>query len=89
MKKEPISISSEYWFRIGTYYQNLLMEKFLYMPLTPAVQHQMRAYLNQLVGISKNKETHPAWHVPIELKFDIIRQSVAIIPSDPESIVLI
>ena len=89
MKKVPVIVKTEYWFKIMTHYQNLLMEKYLYMPFTPAIQHQMKSYLNDQINICKSRETHPAWHVPIELKFDINRQSVDIVPTDPESIDLI
>ena len=87
MKKTPVK--SEYWFRIVTYYQNLLMEKYLYMPFTPALQYQMQSYLQDLINVCKSRETHPAWHIPIELKFDINRQSVEVVLTDPESIDLI
>jgi hypothetical protein len=89
MKTLPIEVNSDYWFRMITHYQNLLMEKYLYIPMTPAAQYQMRIYFNDLIIINKNKETHPAWHIPLELVFNLNRQTVDIKAIDQESIVLI
>ena len=89
MKIQPVQVNSEYWFRILTYYQNLLMEQFLHTPMTPVAQHQIRYYFNNLTNVCKSRETHPAWHVPLDLIFNISNQSINIVPTDPESIVLI
>ncbi len=86
MKNLPMQVSSDYWFRIITYYQNLLMDQFLHTPLTPVAQRQIRHCFNNLVNVSKSRETHPAWHVPLELVFELSTQSINIVPVDPESI---
>lgn len=89
MKTSPIEVNSDYWFKIITHYQNLLMEKYLYTPMTPAAQYQMRIYFNDLIMINKHKETHPAWHIPLELVFNLSRQTVEVKAVNPGYIILI
>lgn len=82
-------VDSNYWFRIITHYQNMLTEKYMYTLMTPATQHLMEEDMNHWVMIARNRETHPAWDVPLVLKFKPLEHSVFVEPADPNSLKLL
>jgi len=82
-------VDSNYWFRIITHYQNMLTEKYMYTYMTPATQHLMEEDINHWVMIARNRETHPAWHIPLILKFKPLEHSVFVEPADPNSLKLL
>lgn len=82
-------VDSNYWFRIITHYQNMLTEKYMYTLMTPATQQLMETDMNHWVMIARNRETHPAWHIPLILKFKPLEHSVFVEPADPNSLKLL
>lgn len=82
-------VDSNYWFRIITHYQNMLTEKYMYTYMTPVTQHLMEEDMNHWVMIARNRETHPAWHVPLVLKFKPLEHSVFVETADPNSLKLL
>jgi hypothetical protein len=67
----------------------MLTEKYMYTLMTPATQHMMEEDLNHWVMIARNRETHPAWHIPLILKFKPLEHSVFVEPADPNSLKLL
>lgn len=65
-----IRVPRNYWYLVVNHYQNILFEKFLNVPLTPFVQHQMMVLFEKSFMESKRRETHPVWHIPLILKFN-------------------
>lgn len=82
-------INSNYWHKILQHYQNLLTENFQHTPLTPLVQHHMESFFQKAVHNARRNETHPAWHVPLVLKFKPLEHSVSVEPADPNSLKLL
>lgn len=85
----PIQIDASYWYKILNYYQDILAEKFLNMPLTPLIQHQMQEMLYWEQKRSQETETHPAWSVPLKLTFDFVNHQAIVEPDDPNYIELV
>ena len=79
-------ISSSYFNRIIEYYTNILTEKFLFKPLTPVAQIGLIQMLEEAIREAQSRETHPAWHIPLVLKFDLPTQTFFIEPKNPETI---
>jgi hypothetical protein len=65
-----MKIQANYWYRIIDHYHNILNEKFINQLYTPATQHYMRQLFDQEVKKARLRETHPAWHIPLELRFE-------------------
>ena len=78
-----ITISGNYWYKIIGHYQNLLHENFPFQPLTPVIRKNMEVFFDNAVRIAKSKETHPAWHVPLKLNYDLAKNIVIIEPVNP------
>ena len=81
-----VKVSPNYWHKIIEYYHNVLNETFINQPLTPVTQHYMKQKFEAAVNAAKRRETHPAWHIPLTLSFDLPRHQVIIEASDPSSI---
>jgi hypothetical protein len=81
-----IQVPANYWFKILEHYRNVLNEKFLYQPLTPVTQHHMQQTFAIAVREARNKETHPAWHVPLTLSFDLTNHHAVIEPTNPDQL---
>ena len=81
-----VQIQKNYWHKIIDHYNNVLNEKFLGKPLTPFTQHFMKQAFEEAVTISKRRETHPAWHVPLVLNFDLPKHRFIIEAQDPNTL---
>ena len=81
-----IQVTPSYWYKIIDHYHNILNEKFLNRPLTPFTQHFIRQTFDAAVSAAKARETHPAWHVPLILNFDLQKHQVIIEPVNPNLI---
>jgi hypothetical protein len=81
-----VEVQRNYWYKILDHYHNILNEKFLHQPLTPFTQHFIKIAFDNAVNEAKRRETHPAWHVPLTLRFDIVKHQVIIEATDPNTI---
>ena len=81
-----IKIARNYWFQVLDYYLNILNYKFLHKPLTPVVQRQILLELEKAIAESRKVETHPVWHVPLTVKFNIEKNYFFIEPTIPTDI---
>jgi hypothetical protein len=77
-----VQVTPNYWYKIIDHYHNLLNEKFLNRPLTPYTQHFIRQTFEAAVNAAKAKETHPAWHIPLALRFDLSTHQIIIEAAD-------
>ena len=84
-----VQVQRNYWHKIIEHYHNVLNERFLNQPLTPFTQHFMKQAFENAVQIAKNKETHPAWHVPLVLRFDIPKHCFIIEAQDSKILEII
>lgn len=48
-------------------YQNLLRDKFINCPMTPAMLIRMNSTLAEIQFIKQRQETHPVWKLPVEV----------------------
>ena len=81
-----VQVSKNYWYKIIDHYHNVLNERFLNQPLTPFTQHFMKQAFESAVNVARSRETHPAWHVPLHLRFDLAKHQVIIEATDPTRI---
>lgn len=81
-----IKVSRGYFYKILEYYQNLLYDRFLNQPLTWLNQQGILAALQIAVVQCKNRETHPAWHIPLTVRFDLPTNSFYVEPINPNEI---
>jgi hypothetical protein len=65
-----VQVQANYWHKIIDHYHNILNEKFLGQIYTPRTQHFMREVFEAEMQKAKARETHPAWHIPLQLRFD-------------------
>lgn len=82
MAQQPTAFSANYWYKVKSHYENYLTERFMYEPLTPATQYRMRAALAEESARQRHRETHPVWHVPLTLRFDLATHSVVVEPEE-------
>lgn len=82
-------VDSKYWFKIITYYQNMLTEKYMYTLMTPATQYLMQEDLDHWINVARSRETHPAWYIPLVLKFKPLENSAFLEPANPENLKLL
>lgn len=84
-----VQVQANYWYRIVDHYYNVLNEKFLGQVYTGTVQHYMRQAFELEVKRAKTRETHPAWHVPLELRFEPLQCRFIIEAADPSQLELL
>ena len=76
-------------FRVIKWYSERLAQDVLYKPLTPLVQHHVKVRLLELQGIMQARESHQAWHIPLEVSFDYNTNSILLDVAAPDSIDII
>jgi hypothetical protein len=76
-----VQVQANYWHRIINYYHNILNERFMGQVYTATVQHFMQQVFKEEVRQARMRETHAAWHVPLELKFEPLKNSFFIEPA--------
>ena len=84
-----VQVQKNYWYKIIEHYNNVLNERFMNQPLTPFTQHFMKQAFEEAVIISKSRETHPAWHVPLVLHFDLPKHRFLIEALNPNLVELV
>ena len=84
-----VQVQKNYWYKIIEHYHNVLNERFLNQPLTPFTQHFMKQAFENAVQSARSRETHPAWHIPLTLRFDLLKHQVIIEATEPSSFELI
>lgn len=84
-----VEVQRNYWYKIIDHYNNVLNEKFMNQPLTPFTQHFMKIAFENAVNDCKRRETHPAWHVPLKLRFDLLKNNFIIEPVSLEDLELV
>lgn len=81
-----VQVQAHYWHKIVEYYTNILNDKFYGQLYTPTTQHFMRQTFDHEVRKAQARETHPAWHVPLQLHFEPLSNRFFIEASDPNTI---
>jgi hypothetical protein len=84
-----VEVQRNYWYKVINHYNNVLNEKFMNQPLTPFTQHFMKIAFENAVNDCKRRETHPAWHVPLVLTFDLVHQRFIVEAAHPEILEII
>lgn len=79
-------VDRTHMFRVIRWYSEKLAEEFLNRPLTPLTQYKVKQRLLELQGIMRARETHPAWHIPLEASFDYKTNSILLDIENPEGI---
>lgn len=83
-----VRVPRNYWYKIIDHYQNIIFEKFLNVPLTPFVQYQIMILFEKTHNEAKKRETHPAWHIPLLIKFNTSNHTFLVEPEKSEDIEL-
>jgi len=84
-----IQVQRNCWYKVINHYNNVLNEKFMNQPLTPFTQHFMKIAFENAVNDSKRRETHPVWHVPLVLNFDLPNHRFIVEAAQPEILEII
>ena len=79
-------VSANYWHRIIQHYSNVLNERFYGQLYTPVVQHHMKRTLDEAILKARMMEKDPAWHVPLQLRFDPYSHNFIIEATNPEQL---
>lgn len=81
-----VKVARNYWYRVLDHYLDILHAKFLHVPLTPVAQHHILVEFERAVAESRKKETHPVWHVPLIVRFDLQKNSFFVEPTNPNDV---
>ena len=81
-----VKVQRNYWYRILDFHLDLLNEKFLNKPLFPSIQQQIVLLLQTTTNKARQVETHPAWHVPLVVRFDVPNNRFYVEPENPGEI---
>jgi len=84
-----IRVARNYWYKVLNHYLDVLHSQFLHKPLTPMVQHQVLLEFERAVAFKRRTESHPIWHVPLVVKFDLPTNSILVELIDPADVELI
>ena len=84
-----VQVQTNYWHRIIDHYTNVLNEKFHGQLYTPTTQHFMKIVFDEAVNRAKSRETHPAWHVPLILRFEPLSHRFIIEATNPDQLELL
>ena len=84
-----VQVPANYWYKIIDHYNNVLNERFYGQVYTPTVQYYMRHAFEAATRQAKIRETHPAWHVPLQLRFEPLKHRFIIEAADPSQLELL